>query len=177
MGDFSRDGIGDLLLSSASSSSLRVLIGNGDGSFRAATSFATASTPFFSEAGYFNNDGALDLVSADRSTDNIRVFLGNSNQNSATGGAISGLSVNLRTAASAKASFAGILNPQEGLAVELGEIGAVRSRLSISLRNIAATIEGSEAARSRITDVDIAEEMATYSRLLIVRQAGAALLA
>jgi hypothetical protein len=47
------------------SGDLSVLINSGDGSFSAATSYATAPYPVSINAGDFNGDGKLDLVTAD----------------------------------------------------------------------------------------------------------------
>lgn len=77
-------------------------------------------------------------------------------------------------------------NSQTGLAViddainnvsELrGELGAVENRLSSTIRNIAISVENLAAARSRIKDVDIADETAELTKNNILVQAGTSVL-
>jgi FG-GAP-like repeat/FG-GAP repeat len=75
VGDFNGDGVLDLAVANNGSANVSVLLGNGDGSFQAATNFNAGSGPRSVAAGDFNGDGALDLaVGAFGGT---RVLLGN----------------------------------------------------------------------------------------------------
>jgi flagellin len=58
-----------------------------------------------------------------------------------------------------------------------GFLGAVESRLSTAINNLGVARENIVAAESRVRDVDVAEEAATLTRLNILQQAGAAVLA
>jgi flagellin len=58
-----------------------------------------------------------------------------------------------------------------------GALGAAESRLSVSITNLQVARENFKAAESRIRDVDVASESAELTRLNILQQAGAAVLA
>ncbi len=59
----------------------------------------------------------------------------------------------------------------------LGAIGAAQSRLSYTVANIKTAIVNQSAAESTIRDVDMAAEMATFSKNNVLAQAGTAMLA
>lgn len=59
----------------------------------------------------------------------------------------------------------------------LGAIGAAQSRLSYTIANIKTAIVNQSAAESTIRDVDMAAEMAVFSKNSILAQAGTAMLA
>jgi flagellin len=63
------------------------------------------------------------------------------------------------------------------LAVQRGNLGAVESRLSVAINNLSVARENFAAAESRIRDVDVAVESAELTRLNILQQAGASVLA
>jgi hypothetical protein len=65
--DLNADGNADLIAGtiSGASSSLNVLLGNGDGTFAAPSAFAVAGTPLTIDTGDFNGDGVPDLISID----------------------------------------------------------------------------------------------------------------
>ncbi len=58
-----------------------------------------------------------------------------------------------------------------------GDLGAVQNRLESTVRNLSVTSENLAAAESRIRDVDVAEEMMSFTRSQILQQAGTAMLA
>lgn len=58
-----------------------------------------------------------------------------------------------------------------------GALGAAESRLEVSISNLLVARENFRAAESRIRDVDVASEAAELTRLNILQQAGAAVLA
>jgi VCBS repeat-containing protein len=80
-GDLDGDGKLDLatadLGSGTGTTAVSVLLGNGDGTFRAHTDYATTGTPRSIAIGDLNGDGRSDLVTANRDTDTVSVFLGN----------------------------------------------------------------------------------------------------
>ncbi len=78
VGDLNGDGKLDLVV--VGGSSVSVLLGNGDGTFRAAVSYA-AQTPHSVQLGDFNGDGKLDVATVSGAfgvaVDSASVFLGN----------------------------------------------------------------------------------------------------
>jgi flagellin len=58
-----------------------------------------------------------------------------------------------------------------------GALGAAESRLEVTISNLQVARENFKAAESRIRDVDVADEAAELTRLNILQQAGASILA
>ncbi|MCO6430101.1 MAG: flagellin FliC [Deltaproteobacteria bacterium] len=58
-----------------------------------------------------------------------------------------------------------------------GTLGAAESRLEVTISNLQVARENFKAAESRIRDVDVASEAAELTRINILQQAGAAVLA
>jgi flagellin len=58
-----------------------------------------------------------------------------------------------------------------------GNLGAAESRLEVTIGNLQVARENFKAAESRIRDVDVASESAELTRLNILQQAGASILA
>jgi hypothetical protein len=75
VGDFNRDGKVDLVTANYSGSTVSVLLGNGDGSFKAHVDYATGTAPQPIAVGDFNGDGNLDLVTGSGSI--VSILLGN----------------------------------------------------------------------------------------------------
>jgi flagellin len=65
----------------------------------------------------------------------------------------------------------------QSLASNRGTLGAAESRLNVAINNLTVARENFSAAESRIRDTDVAEQAAELTRLGILQQAGAAVLA
>jgi len=89
---------------------------------------------------------------------------------------ISGASIELGQSA-ARAALDAVNNAIASLASTRGVLGAVESRLGVAINNLTVARENFAAAESRIRDVDVATEAAELTRLSILQQAGAAVLA
>ena len=63
------------------------------------------------------------------------------------------------------------------VSTQRSKLGAIQNRLEHTIANLDTTSENTSAAESRIRDVDMAEEMVTYSKNQILAQAGQSMLA
>jgi flagellin len=89
----------------------------------------------------------------------------------------SSLSFSLTDATAALGALDGVKAAIGSLTTNRGTLGAAESRLTVALNNLAVARENFTAAESQIRDVDVAEEAANLTRLNILQQAGAAVLA
>jgi hypothetical protein len=77
-GDFNGDGIPDLAVSNFGNSTLTILLGNGNGTFKPkAVNPQTGSGPGFVAVGDFNGDGKPDLAVANITAGTVTILLGN----------------------------------------------------------------------------------------------------
>jgi len=67
-------------------------------------------------------------------------------------------------------------NNLQRLASERSTLGAVQSRLNSTVNNLGVSIENMSAARSRIQDVDYAQETATFAQERVLMQASTSVL-
>jgi flagellin len=81
------------------------------------------------------------------------------------------------SAANAQASIASIQTQLDNVSKARAQIGAAENRFTSAESTISTAITNLTAAKSRITDVDMASEMVNYSRANILSQSGTAMLA
>ena len=74
--DFNGDGKADLVTPNFGGNNVSILLGNGDGTFRAPVNYATSGGPFWVAVADLNGDGRIDLAVAN-STGVVSVLLGN----------------------------------------------------------------------------------------------------
>jgi flagellin len=97
-----------------------------------------------------------------------------------TAGATVAVDASVTSATVTLASGATIANADSGLTEinsVLAKIGAGQNRLDYTVQNLKAAVVNVRAAESTIRDVDMAEEMATYTKNNILTQAAQAMLA
>jgi hypothetical protein len=76
-GDFNGDGKLDLVTVDENGNVVRILLGNGDGTFQPPLQATTGRSPTAVVAGDFNNDGKLDLATANYGDGTVTLLLGN----------------------------------------------------------------------------------------------------
>jgi len=79
--------------------------------------------------------------------------------------------------AAAKSALDAVKLAISSLVTNRGTLGAAESRLNVTITNLQVARENFAAAESQIRDVDVAAEAANLTRLNILQQAGAAVLA
>jgi flagellin len=79
--------------------------------------------------------------------------------------------------ASARSALDAIKTAISSLTTSRGTLGAAESRLTVAITNLSVARENFKSAESQIRDVDVAEEAANLTRLNILQQAGASVLA
>ena len=79
--------------------------------------------------------------------------------------------------AAARAALDAVKGAIGSLTTSRGTLGAAESRLTVALNNLQVSRENFASAESQIRDVDVAQEAANLTRLNILQQAGAAVLA
>lgn len=93
----------------------------------------------------------------------------------ATGLNLNGL--DLTSAANANTALGRLDTALGTINAKLGVIGAAQNRVGYALDNVKTAIQNLAASESVIRDVDMAEEMTTFSKNQILQQAGTAMLA
>ena len=85
--------------------------------------------------------------------------------------------LDLTSAANAQAALSDLDTAIDTVSAARGDLGAVQNRLVVTISNLGDAKENLSASNSRILDVDIAEETASFTRNQILSQAGVSVLA
>ncbi len=145
----------------------------GDGTFLSALQYSTEAFGSFAlQVADLDRDGVLDIVTAgddNRAGSNVRLGRGHDVTTIA--------SINLCTQSGAREALTTLKAQLGRISAERGDVGSAQSRLSVALNTLSATKENFDAASSRITDVDVAQEAAYMTRTEIIEQAAASILA
>ncbi len=119
-----------------------------------------------------SGNATFQVGSENQSNNQISISLGNATANS-----LSIDTLDLNTASSAQRALDSIDAAISSLNNTRGSIGAYTNRLGYAAANLSSTIENVTAAESTIRDVDMADEMTTFTKNQILEQAGTAMLA
>ncbi len=130
----------------------------------------------FNGAKLFASAGTVDIQVGANSGEKITISM-----SALTGlqsyGAATGMSISTQSGAEAVLASGG-MDADIGRVINLrSQMGAVQNRFESVISNINAYKEGLQAARSRITDTDYAEETANLARTQVLQQAGIAMVA
>jgi autotransporter-associated beta strand protein len=77
LADVNGDGRADLIVANSNGPDVSLLIGNGDGTFKAAQNLTTGVRPSSVAVGDFNRDGKTDLVTVSQKYSTVSIMLGN----------------------------------------------------------------------------------------------------
>lgn len=200
--DFNGDGVKDILTAMSGTSGFLLFSGNGDGTFRAATSFLSGNTIYSAKTFDINRDGYQDIVAADTNTGYVGVYLGNGNgtfqgrRSYYLGGTFNNIAagdldndglqdiassfttslviynnnISLKTRSSALRALSTTDSALEAIGKAMGSLGAQQSRLKTASSALSILRENNAAAKSRILDVDVAEESAALIKNNILQQ-------
>jgi flagellin len=116
------------------------------------------------------NQITIDLTSAGYSGSNLKAL------NTALG-TTAATKLDYSTAAKAQAAITQLDTSIKNVSTARASFGAVQNRFETAVASINVSIENLSAAKSRITDVDMASEMVNYTRAQVLSQAGTAMLA
>jgi len=92
-------------------------------------------------------------------------------------GTSQGGSIGITTAALADTASAAVSSAIDKLNQTRSDIGAAQNRLTFAAANLATAIENAEVARSGLLDLDVAQEISTFTSKQILVQTGVATLA
>ena len=170
-GDFNGDGSIDFAVGHEAISNVSIFINDGNGNYNSRSLISVSGVSIIT-AGDINGDGITDILSANSGS--VSSFIGNADSSGRRNNLTSG--IDLTNIISARAALDKTGKLLEKLGVELGSIGATQARFASSLRNLQILTENYAAARSRILDVDVAEESSQLIQKQIRQNAAAAVL-
>ena len=85
--------------------------------------------------------------------------------------------IDISTSKTANAVLDAVDYALDEVAAQRGTLGAIQNRLEYAISNLSATEENLSAAESRIRDVDMADQMVSYTKDNILTQSAMAMLA
>ena len=108
---------------------------------------------------------------------NVTQVVANDVTVAASGEMFSGENPNVNTYARANATIIAVQNAINKVSSQRSALGAIQNRLEHTIANLDNVAENTQAAESRIRDLDMASEMVEYSKNNILAQAGQSMLA
>jgi flagellin len=170
--DLNDDGRMDIV--TLNSSSLSILLGTGSGNFTFGTTRSINLDGMDLAMGDLNGDGALDLAAGDFDT-------GSGNSNGIFLALLKEVQadheVTITTMQQAQKLLGILDNAIQNISERRSSIGALQNRLDYAQSVTSLSRENLASARSQILDADLAEETAELTRLQILQQAQASVLA
>ncbi|HYF93931.1 MAG TPA: flagellin [Symbiobacteriaceae bacterium] len=85
--------------------------------------------------------------------------------------------IDVETASAATSAITALDTALDTVSEERARLGALQNRLEYTVSNLSTTSENLSAAESRVRDVDMASEMANFTKYQILQQASTAMLA
>jgi flagellin len=123
--------------------------------------------------GSLSGGTTLQIGAGNTSNDQLTVKIGNA---SAATLSVDASAAAVSTQAAAQASLAAIDSAINQVSTMQGSLGSIQNRLQDAISNLQVAVENTDAANSRIVDVDVASETANLSRAQVLEQAGVSVL-
>jgi flagellin len=164
-------------LSNGTVTSVSVTLASGD-----VASFGATASKLNGDAAFSAKFNATVVKDANGAATGVQVTAkdGGTVSSTAYTGGVTGSSttgIQFDTADHAQAAIAAIDAQINNVSSARANIGALQNRFASAVSTINTSITNLTAAKSRITDVDMAQEMVSYSRANILSQSGTAMLA
>lgn len=175
--DINGDGLWDLFITGLNQIENRLVLGLGNGTFGEAITVNDGSGRILSSANAknrfvdFNGDGVMDSIESSSSDFSGSVIFGVSGQTSNIA------YDSIFSEESARAALDKASERLEAISRQRATLGASQSRLGSALKTLETRTGVLAQAESRIIDADIARDAAQLTRLQILQQAAAAVLA
>lgn len=168
-GDINGDGKVDLVVSDNNVGYVAVLMGNDNGTFTAPQTYGSGVNANSTAIADIDGNGTSDIIQGIGSSNGIAIFLGN--------GIAKLQGFTLKNQADALATLDQMNGAMATLSTRIGQIGAQQSRLQFAASNLSQSRQNYQAAESRISSADIAEESAELVRTQVLQQAAVSVLA
>lgn len=124
--------------------------------------------------GTIASGSGLDIQIGVESGDTVTVEV--EDTTAATLGVDSG-TIDLSSTGNPAAAMTAIDSALETVNAERAKVGAMQNRMDVAIENLSSTYENTAAAHGRIVDVDVASEMASFTKNQVLMQAGSSMLA
>lgn len=167
--DINGDGLDDVVGVSPFNSIVQALVSTGEG-FSAGADMQTGGNWLRTLAiDDFNGDGAKDMATAASFSGGIRILTGNSRKLTTVE------PLDLTSQEGAREALKTITATESRISMEQGAVGALQRRLQTAIGVLAVGRESYNAAHSRISDVDVAEESSLLLKVQIQQQMASAI--
>lgn len=170
--DLNDDGILDLISSNYATGVTTTLLGNGDGSFRSAGTYAlTTGGDYLGNIADLNSDGIYEAIFLQQSIGEVVIASQSTTKTTKIGG------MDITSIEAAREQLNETRATLERVTAEIGALGAYESRLKVAMNALNSGAINSIAAESRIRDVDFAQESSRLISVRILQDIGASVLA
>lgn len=162
--DINGDSNLDVITNNVASQTVTVNLGNGNGTFGAATSYAVGANATDPAIADFNNDGVQDLIVGAVGGSTLQTRLGGTTTSTRTISATSLSSISVANRASAIAADAYLQTAQDDLEVVKGLAIAGEVAFGSAAYRASRSSQVLELGANRIRDIDAATELASHIR-------------
>jgi len=118
----------------------------------------------------------FQIGASSASQDSITVKLMDATSYGLAGDGVDRLSIDISSPEAMNETLKGLDVALDKISEQRSYIGATENRLDYTMRNLATTTENLTAAQSRITDVDMAEEIVNYTKQSMLNQVSISML-